>query len=394
MTKRKNFTDRFIERIDALDGNSLQAYLLRLSKDKGFFATILDSVDEGILVVDRYLHIRYHNRTAKELLGLPADLSKVRLAQFIHNVDWRMIIQQDVDEWTRLSREEIELFYPEHRFLQMYLVPQEVDKESCALVILRDITAERKRSRKELEDSTAKAVSLLAAGVAHEIGNPLNSLYLNLQIVEQDLQDFATSDLADAADMVMACRQEVERLDNIIHQFLHAIRPGSSPFDLVDVRVIIKETLHFMSQEFELRQVNIQLTGAEALPQVLGNSAQLKQAFYNILKNSVQAISDTGEIVIDCSYDDHYISVIFADNGCGVTPEQLNEMFDPFKSFKVGGSGLGMMIIQRIFNEHNALCSINSSPGEGFQFAVKFPRQDGLNRAAQLPDNSQQEGGE
>ncbi len=392
MTKRKSFTDRFIERIDALDGNSLQAYLLRLSKDKGFFATILDSVDEGILVVDRNLHIRYHNRTAKTLLGLPADLSKVRLAQFIHHVDWRMIIQQDVDEWIRLSREEIELTYPEHRFLQMYLVPQEVDGESCALVILRDITAERQRSRKELEDSTAKAVSLLAAGVAHEIGNPLNSLYLNLQIVEQDLQEFATGELADAADMVMACRQEVERLDNIIHQFLHAIRPGNSQFDLVDVRTVIKETLNFMSQEFELRRVNVQLTGVELLPQILGNSSQLKQAFYNILKNSVQAISDAGEIIIGCSYDDNYVSVIFADNGCGVTPEQLKEMFDPFKSFKVGGSGLGMMIIQRIFNEHNALCSINSSPGEGFQFAIKFPRQDGQNRAAQLSDGRQQEG--
>ena len=387
MTSRKSFTDRFIERVDAIDGTSLQAYLLRLNKDKGFFATILNAVDEGILVIDRTLHIRYHNKKAQELLGLPDDLSRIRLSHFIRDVDWRMVLQLDVEEWTRILREELEIFYPDHRFLQMYLVPQELNNETCALVILRDITAARAKSQQDLADGTAKAVSLLAAGVAHEIGNPLNSLYLNLQIVEQDLTEYATPQLADAAGMVAACRQEVERLDNIIHQFLHAIRPGNPQFSAIETAAVIRETLQFMHQEFELRNVSVNLNTPEALPLVMGDAAQLKQAFYNILKNSVQAIGDMGRIDISCTYDENFVNVVFCDNGCGVTPEQLKEMFDPFKTFKAGGSGLGMMIIQRIFNEHHALFSVCSNPGGGMQFSVRFPRQNRQSTPAQLPEN-------
>ena len=376
MDSKKSFTDRFIERVDAIDGSSLQAYLLRLSKDKGFFATILNAIDEGILVVDRTLLIRYHNAKAKELLGLPANLSRVRLSHFIRNLDWHGILQENSDGWTRLVREEVEISYPDRRILKLYLAPQELNGESCALVILSDVTAERRRSQAEMEESTAKAVSLLAAGVAHEIGNPLNSLYLNLQIIEAELAEMANPQLADTAEMVNTCIAEVERLDNIIHQFLHAIRPGQPQLEPLGIDVVVGETISFMQQEFELRGVKVILDFAEAIPAVLGDAAQLKQAFYNILKNSVQSMSSGGTIKISCSYDANYLNLTFADTGCGVTAEQLNSMFDPFKTFKVGGSGLGMMIIQRILNEHGALFSISSDPGEGFTFAIRFPRQD------------------
>ena len=380
MDNKKSFTDRFIERVDAIDGSSLQAYLLRLSKDKGFFATILNAIDEGILVVDRTLLIRYHNTKAKELLGLPADLSRVRLSHFLRDLDWHGILQENSDGWTRLVREEIEISYPDRRIIQLYLAPQELNGESCALVILRDVTADRQRSLEEVEQSTAKAVSLLAAGVAHEIGNPLNSLYLNLQIIEAELAEMDNPQLADTAGMVNSCIAEVERLDNIIHQFLHAIRPGRPQLEPLSIDVVVNETISFMQQEFELRGVKVELNFAEAIPVVLGDAAQLKQAFYNILKNSVQAMSTGGSIQISCVYDAHYLNLTFADTGCGVTAEQLNSMFDPFKTFKVGGSGLGMIIIQRILNEHGALFSISSDPGEGFTFAIRFQRQDSAYR--------------
>ncbi|MFA6715439.1 MAG: PAS domain-containing protein, partial [Victivallaceae bacterium] len=114
--KKESFLDRFIERVDSIDANSLQAYILHLSREKGFFETIFNAVEEGILVVDRSLHIRYHNRAAAELLGLPDDIERVRLSQFLQNVDWFSILKQDADEWTRMSRQEIEIRYPEHRY--------------------------------------------------------------------------------------------------------------------------------------------------------------------------------------------------------------------------------------------------------------------------------------
>ena len=184
MAVKKNFLDRFSERFDDLDSGSRQAYILRLAKEKGFLETVFNSIEEGVLVVDQKLRIRYFNQGAKGLLGLPEDLSRIRVSQLLRGVNWRQILQEDEVEWSRLARQEVEILYPEHRFVQVYLVPLPEDAKLAA-VILRDVTEHRKRTRSELETETVKAVSLLAAGVAHEIGNPLNSLYLNLQILEQ-----------------------------------------------------------------------------------------------------------------------------------------------------------------------------------------------------------------
>ena len=389
MVEKKSFTDRFIERVDAIDGGSLQAYLLRLSKDKGFFATILNAVNDGILVIDRTLRIRYHNKAARDLLGLPADLTKVRLSHFIRSVDWKQVLQLDVDEWTRLLREELEISYPTHRFLRLYLVPQELNGESCAIAILHDVTEERRKTSDELSASTAEAVSLLAAGVAHEIGNPLNSLYLNLQLIEQDIAGIAG--MSETAAMVKSCVGEVERLDNIIHQFLHAVRPGRPRLAPLNLTAVVMETLNFMRQEFELKRISVGFNAPEHVPEIMGDAAQLKQAFYNILKNSLQAMSEGGSVDIAFSYDEKFLIVVFSDSGSGVTSEQLNEMFEPFKTFKSEGTGLGMMIIQRIFKEHGALFGVSSATGRGLSFQIKFPRSDRRSNFAQLPERTEKD---
>ena len=92
MAARKKFLDRFSEHMDALDQQSRQAYILRLTKERGFFETVIDAVDEGILVIDRSLKIRYHNRAAKDMLSLPDDLRKVRLSQLLQDIDWQQIL--------------------------------------------------------------------------------------------------------------------------------------------------------------------------------------------------------------------------------------------------------------------------------------------------------------
>ena len=111
MAARKKFLDRFSEHIEALDQQSRQAYILRLTRERGFFETVIDAVDEGILVIDRSLKIRYHNRAAKEMLSLPDDLRKVRLSQLLQDIDWQQILLSPIVtlagcsslEWSRES---------------------------------------------------------------------------------------------------------------------------------------------------------------------------------------------------------------------------------------------------------------------------------------------------
>jgi len=380
MTARKNFLDRYLERFDSLDSNSRQSCILRLARERGFFETVFNAVDEGILVIDRSFKLRYFNRAARDLLALPEDWSELSVSKIMPGIDWRRILQSGEKAWSRVARQEMELLYPEHRFVQFYLVPLPEDTDLAA-IMLRDVTESRSRTMDEMESQTGKAVSLLAAGVAHEIGNPLNSLYLNLQILEQDLKD---SPLADAAEMISVCKSEVERLDSIIHGFLTAVRPGKGAFLPVDPRQLIVETLNFMRPEIEARHVEVKCSWAEQLPQISGDASQLKQAFYNLIRNAVQAMTNGGTLDIYGYLQDDFWILEFADSGHGVKPEEISVMFNAFKTTRSGGNGIGTMIIERVCREHGAQFGLVSSPGRGTVFQIKFPL--GGNRVRLIPE--------
>ena len=376
MPPKKSFLERLSSRFDDLDAGSRQAYILRLARDRGFFETVFNAVDEGIIVLDRRLKIRYCNRAARELLALPEDLNEVRMSQLLQGVDWRRILDQDEEEWSRLARQEVEILYPERKFLQFYLVPMP-DEGELAVALLRDVTESRERTMSEVEKETVKAVSLLAAGVAHEIGNPLNSLYLNLQILAESLAPDAASDAQlppeEISRMVGACKDEVERLDSIITGFLSAIRPGRPRFAPVDPKQLVIEVLEFMRPEIEARRVKVNCDWENGLPTVSGDASQLKQAFYNIIRNAIQAMTNGGILTIyGYRTDDCYVTA-FADSGSGIGAEALSTMFNAFRSNRSGGNGIGTMIVERICREHGAEFGLVTEPGRGTVFQVRFP---------------------
>lgn len=373
MPKQK-FIDRLIQRMDSMDSSNLQSFLLKLYHERGFLDTLLNAMQEGILVINHDLRIIYHNHAAADILGLPEDISHIRLSQFLSNVNWRKIMELDEEEWLRLSSQEVEIMYPVHRYVHFYLMPHAAE-EGLATVILRDITESRTRTMKELEAETDRAISMLAAEVAHEIGNPLNSLYLNLQLLQQELNGGDGSfDRAEAADMIRVARGEVERLDNIINQFLHAIRPGHPKLVPLDLAALLIETLKFMDEEIGTRRITVNFSHPEVLPMISGDAAQLKQAFYNIIKNAIQAMPEGGALQIASEFDADYVTLEFADTGQGISAEHLARLFQPFHTTKQNGSGIGMMIIDRVMREHGAAISVQTREGKGTSIVLRFPR--------------------
>ncbi len=390
MTVKKNFLDRFGERLDDVDAMSRQAYILRLMKERGFLETVFNTLEEGVLVIDRNLLIRYHNRAARDLLALPEDLSELRISRLLQGVDWPRILGEDGREWEKVARQELEILYPTRRFIQFYLVPYPADS-SLAAVIIRDVTENRMRTMNDLEFEKGQAVSMLAAGVAHEIGNPLNSLYLNLQMLERNCEGEEDISSEEACDMIRACKSEVERLDSIIQGFLTALRPGKPKFAPVEVMSLVVEVLNFMRPEIEARRVDVHCEQSEQMRPILGDTAQLKQLFYNVIRNAVQAMPNGGKLLIRGQMDPDGVALEFIDSGCGITAEELGVMFQAFQSNRPGGSGIGMMVIERICREHGAEFGLRSRPGEGTAFRIHFPF--GGNRVRLLPPAESESGG-
>lgn len=355
------------DELDSMDPHDLYESINKLAEEKGFLENIFNTISEGVMVIDNNLKIKYRNPAATRLLGIPDDTSRLSVASFLKGVDWEALIADK----GRSERRELEVLYPERRIIRFYLVPHE--KADFVTVILTDITEDYEKNASKVESERSKIISMLAAGVAHEIGNPLNSLYLNLQLLQRMFRK-ENVDLAEAAESIDASKKEVERLDAILNQFLKALRPAKLHFRPTDLRTVLGEALNFMRHEIENRNVDVKCHWADTLPQIPADEGQLKQAFFNIIKNALQSMPQGGTVSIFCELNEEQeVEVRIIDTGKGISPENMTKLFNAFYTTKAAGNGLGLMIVERIFRQHGARLSVESVEGKGTCFTIVFP---------------------
>ncbi len=369
---KNTFLDKLLNRIDRVGQGDLQAYLQRLNNEKGFFETIFNTLQEGIVVVDAHGKIRYLNHAMTTLLGLdPTKAMGTSMAQHLKELDWPKILAEG-----RVVSRDLEVFYPQQRYLNFYLVPLEEEDASVMgfALIFHDLTARRAQAREAIESEKLNAVTLLAAGVAHELGNPLNSLNIHLQLLERDLRQGRDRVRAeDLLESVRVARSEVARLDTIINQFLGAVRPAHASRSMINLNTTVRESISFLQPEIQDRDVIVQEELADGLPLIPANPDQLKQAFYNLIKNAIQALSHGGILRVTTSRSDTHLQVSFEDNGTGISTEDMAHITEPYFTRKKTGTGLGLFIVQRILHEHGGQLELLSEPGRGTTARILLP---------------------
>ena len=356
---------------------NIQAYALKQLRERAFFQALLNAIQEGVLVIDRKLKISFVNKAGKDMLGLPEDSAGHNISRFIRDIEWEKIFKLDVKDWHRVSRREIEISYPRFRRLLFYVIPHETDKGTVAIV-LHDITEVSEKNSFKIESEKNHLVSLLAAGVAHELGNPLNSLGLNLQLLDRILKKKKTGKKfnEEAGELLEASLSEVKRLDIIIKEFLKAVRHVPIKASQINLQEITGEVLYFMKQEFADRMIQLECIWPEAPVNIQGDEVQLKQAFYNILTNALQAMPQGGKLEISLKLDDDSPELVFKDSGVGIPTDSIASIFNPYYSTKNRGSGLGLMIVERILREHGAKLSVKSCANQGSEFIILFPARN------------------
>jgi len=393
MPLRSLFIDKLIDRIDRVDPESLQAHFMHLAQERGLLETIFQSIQEGILVIDGKGLLSYANLASGTLLGFdPETATGKPVARYMREIDWDRILDFDEDEWSRIITREIEITYPEHRYVSFYVVPLVADDSdnSGIVVILRDVTKDRMQEESLLESERLNAVKLLAAGVAHEIGNPLNALNIHLQLLDRELRtvrddlepqdgknppsaESLVEDMTNFQDLVDIARNEVSRLDLIINQFLRAIRPIKPKIAPVNIQSLIEESLTLLRHEVANRDIKIEIVAPQPVPEIQVDKDQIKQVFYNLIKNAFQAMPDSGSLQILLSCSAEFLEVEFQDSGVGIKAEDLGRVFEPYHTSKSTGSGLGLMVVQRIVQDHGGHIELKSKPDEGTRFAIYLP---------------------
>jgi len=372
-----------VSRLDKLDRESLQTYMARLDQERGFLETIFQSIQEGIMVVDSDGQLLYANRAAETLAGFHYDKVKGRsILRFLKDWGWEHLLEisDQVNEgWSRIVTREIEINYPEYRVVAVSGRPLDVEGLSNAgiLVILRDITKERQEEASALENGRSDAVKLLAAGVAHEIGNPLNALNIHLQLLVRELSEVQEMALRTSLEeLVGVAKVEVERLDTIISQFLRALRPSKPVLEAECPATVLQETLKLLKTEFENRRIAVSVDVPEKIPSVHLDRSLIKQVFFNLIKNALEAMPDGGALKLVFSVDDTYVNIAFCDNGGGISEENMRHVFEPYHTTKQEGSGLGLMIVQRIIDDHGGEIELSSKLEEGTCFKIRLPRSE------------------
>lgn len=346
---------------------------------------IIDSINSGLLTTDSAGRITFANRAAAEitgrgataLLGLSIGALLSQPESFLHE------IRAALD---RRSRHRFEIDWKDERGRDLFLgftvsVLRERDGRPVGMIfIFQDLTEIRVLEEEVALKKRMAALGEMAAGVAHELRNPLASLSGSVQVLQRDLRP-----RGEAGELMEIVVKETKRLDGIIRDFLLFAKPGRFHPAQVDIAPLLVETLSLLEHSDERRQDHRILTeiGSEPVPAYVDVN-RMKQVFWNLAKNALKAMPEGGTLRARARRGPEGAQVSFSDNGVGMSDEEVAKSFQPFHSSFAGGSGLGLSIVYRIVQEHGGRIQVQSRPGAGTTITLALPAAAAAGRGEAL----------
>jgi len=228
-------------------------------------------------------------------------------------------------------------------------------------------------TKNNIDSGDLNSLNTLAAGLVHEIKNPLNAISINLQLLDEDLQNRNSVKDSKMSQRIRLLQKEVSRLDSILSDFLRFAKKYELHLEVCDINEVIDSVLDFISPEAMQNSIRILKGFDTKLPKCNLDSNVIKQALLNVILNAQQAMPEGGELIVRTYGNGENIFIDITDTGVGIESDKIDKIFQVYYSTKKNGTGLGLPAAKRIIEESKGTISIRSEDGKGSSFLIKLP---------------------
>jgi len=374
----RGFYRRALSKMERLTPEQCRELIVSASGEILRLETVLDSLPSGILVCDEKHSLIMANKSSLRLLPLTHQeggplwelISDEELAAFFKLV----LLNGD-----RVLEHEMDVEAQGTNRLLVISVHPLVDKRRItgSLVHIEDITEKRADEVRLRRAENLASLTTLAAGVAHEIKNPLGSISIHLQLMQKALAKSATKNTDKQEPLIdkyfNILNEEVDRLNRIVVDFLFAARPMTLELREGNINALIDELAEFIRVELDQSNIRIFLELDENLPPAFIDERYMKQALLNLIKNAQAAMPNGGLLTIATQVSDNEIRISVCDTGVGIDAESIAKIFEPYFTTKDNGTGLGLTLVYKIIKEHHGEIAVESREGEGSNFEISLP---------------------
>lgn len=392
----RQFIERALKILPKLTHEQIEALFVYTADENERLEAVLNSLAEGIIVCDENHSVVMVNKFGERLF---------------HTIHYEAGIQP---VWTLVRDEKMADFFKEtlvnsgrvedrefdldisgiQRLISASIMPLVKDKHvTGTLIHLDDITEKRSKEAQLRRAENLASLTTLAAGVAHEIKNPLGSMSIHVQLMQKTMDkgihffteelnrekplpddDKQMSEYFDSLRQYLdVVNEEIDRLNKIVVDFLFAVRPMNMELRQQNVNTLIQEMADFVQFELNWSHITLDLQLAADLPLINIDERFIKQALLNLIKNAMAAVPGGGTISIKTFAADENVSIVVCDNGLGIPEENLSKIFEPYFTTKETGSGLGLTLVFKIIREHRGEITVKSKENEGTCFSIKLP---------------------
>ena len=332
---------------------------------------VLDRENEGHIVLDRSQgDVILMTRSLMKLI--PVSISGKNFTDSIKDPDLKKYFLAVLDGNENMNERDFSFGEGEIKTIRISFMPFMLKDREYLDIRFNDITENLKKEMKLRNTEALASMTTMAAGVAHEIKNPLAAMQIYTSLLRKAIQSGKGLDKAN--DFIDIIEQETERLNEIAVDFLFAVKPMQVDLKLDSLNDIIMELSDFVAVEAATKNIKITLSLDKFIPSLMLDRKLLRRAFLNIINNSFYAMKDGGELIIEDKCDGDYVKLAIIDNGSGMSDETKSRIFEPYYTTKAeSGTGLGLTAVLKIINAHSGEIALDSQLGKGTCFTFKFP---------------------